>query len=106
MFYDSDSDVWKVKFFPMPSSGTSIEILALTKNPSSIEKVPEKFNHALASAIERFLYRPGSPERIAAMNEYSIELQKAENADRAYMARVTQRQDDVDQRVVIDRPWL
>jgi hypothetical protein len=106
MFYNNNDDTWKVKFFPVPSSGTVIKMLILTKNPDSIEKVPEKFNHALAASIERFLYKPGSQARSDAINEYALELQKAEVSDRVHMARLVQRQDDTDQRIIIDRPWL
>lgn len=109
IFWDGASSVkrWKLKLFPIPSSGTVIYFDMYTSKPQSVASIPSKLLSGLILAAHRYITLPGTVASQDAWFKYEPEMNRLERLDGPFKGRMFRALDDTSQpyveRTVL--PW-
>lgn len=100
-----DEGVWKAKFLPKVTTGVVIywDLLQASVTP---EAVPNTHLDGLLSSIGMHLYKIGTPERMAAMEQHLIILQRVERVDSPFMGDYYRFKDSSDAPRKANRFWV
>jgi hypothetical protein len=87
-YHDRKRANWYIKFMRPPTIGCTIYIDMFTTT-GVVDGVPEGFVSGLFATIEKYLYKPGTPQRFAAQAYAQSEIERLQRTDGPFIGNLT-----------------
>jgi hypothetical protein len=104
VIYKATNRKYYIKIVRYPSDQT-IHMTILTSVPKAITQLPEKASACLYAAVEKYLHKMGSRERILARAAFHDEVLKLEVIDSPFVGKIFKFLDSSDTEIRTKRSW-
>lgn len=105
VWYDKSQQLSYIRFYPMPEAGHTIVIEIVTRTPTNMGEIEERFVSGVIACAQKYLYPLGKAERLQAWAEAREEIKRLEIIDSPYQTKAYRFFDDTDTQITITRPW-